>query len=120
MNRISTACIVALLFSACANGDSDNVSPEKESSFKKQAVELKQRSVYEIKPDNTYVELNSGKAVKLQYNEANGRVTEQITNREIDFFVDETTQDTVDATGQVVNNTLRKTKDGSYEVVGKN
>jgi len=103
---IIIAILLAALYS-CANGDSDNVSPASE-------MLLKQRTVYEIKPDNTYVELNTGRKVKLQYDTISNRVTEQITNREIDYFVDQVSIDTVDAEGFVVNNRMRKKTDGTY------
>jgi hypothetical protein len=110
--------VALIMASACANGNSDNVSQQSESTVGKDAAEIKQdlkrRSVYEIKPDNTYVELNTGKVVKLQYDETTQRVKEQITNREIDYFIDQTTNDTVDATGRVVNYTLIKKQDGTY------
>lgn len=114
MYKVSSVAIVASLLIGCANGNSDNVSQERQPAIEQEAVNLKERSAYEIKPDNTYVELITGKRVKLQYDDATGRITEQVSNREIDYFIDEATHDTVDANGQVMNNRLVKKPDGTY------
>lgn len=70
--------------------------------------------VHEIRRDNTYVDLESGKRLMLRFDSTTGYVVEQNTNRRVNYFVDEATMDTINARGKVINNKVIRKADGSY------
>jgi hypothetical protein len=105
---------LAILIAGCSGNNSNNDVNDAATPPTELKQQLKKRAAYEIRPDNTYVELNTGKRVKLQYDKNTQRVTEQISNREIDYFIDEASHDTVDGSGRIVNHIMTKKPDGTY------
>jgi hypothetical protein len=69
-----------------------------------------------IRPDVSYVDLTSGKQVRLRVDTVTRYVVNAETSQPIYFYIDPSTSDTFDRSGQVVNNALIRGNDGSYTV----
>lgn len=111
---------VIMMLISCTNNAHDEKQKQANSEEKittdadELRREVRTRSAYAIIPDNTYVELNTGKRIKLIYDSSSGKIMEQGTFRQIDLFIDEATNDTVDFMGSIMNYKIKKKKDGTY------
>jgi len=69
-----------------------------------------------INPDANYVDLKTGKSVKLRVDTVNHYVVEASSSQPIYFYIDPSTNDTFDRSGTLVNNALVRGADGEYTV----
>lgn len=69
-----------------------------------------------IRPDNTYVDLTTGRKIKIAVDSASRNIIDEGTGRAVLFFIDPSTKDTFDTKGRRVNNALIKGNDNSWNV----
>ena len=68
------------------------------------------------KTDSAYVDLNTGKTVKLEKDEATGRMVNVETRKPVDIYVNTNTKDTIyGVTGEVINGKVILLEDGKYK-----
>lgn len=65
---------------------------------------------------SSYYDLNSGKTVKLEKDEATGLMVDADTRQPVYIYVDKRTDDTIyGVTGEVINGKVMKLEDGKYK-----
>ncbi len=67
---------------------------------------------------SSYIDLETGKEIIIERNLTTGEAFEAATGKPVRLYVDLQTGDTVDgSTGEVVNNRIRKTLSGTWEII---
>lgn len=69
-----------------------------------------------IRPDNTYVDLATGRKVKVRVDSISRDIIDEATNQPVLFFIDPSANDTFDRKGRKVNNALIRANDSSWTV----
>lgn len=69
-----------------------------------------------LDPAASYVDLRTGKQVKLRVDTVTKYVVEESSNQPIMYYINPSTNDTFDRSGRVVNNALRKGENGDYSI----
>ncbi|MEJ7831086.1 MAG: hypothetical protein WKF91_22965 [Segetibacter sp.] len=69
-----------------------------------------------IRPDNTYVDLTTGRKIKIVADSVSRDIIDEGTGEAVMFFIDPSTNDTFDRKGRRVNNALIKGNDNSWNV----
>ena len=77
---------------------------------------LKINSMYRIKRDATYVDLNTGKKLALRMDSVNNVIIDNATSFPVPFFIDLETNDTIDQHGRIVNNAILPGKNGLWKL----
>ena len=77
---------------------------------------LKINSMYRIKRDATYVDLNTGKKLALRMDSVNNVIIDNATSFPVPFFIDLETHDTIDQHGRIVNNAILPGKNGLWKL----
>ncbi len=103
----------AMLTTGCGNGSPDVGAKDTLSNMEQS---LKRNSVYRIKRDHTYVDLNTGKKLELEIDTISQRVIDKITRYPVLHFIDITVNDTLDQSGRVINSAIRRVADGSWYI----
>ncbi|TDH20038.1 hypothetical protein EXU57_21635 [Segetibacter sp. 3557_3] len=67
-------------------------------------------------PSGTYVDLASGKAVKLKRDSVSHYIVDESTSSPVSYYVNTATSDTFDRSGRVVNNALIKDANNMWSV----
>lgn len=75
-----------------------------------------QTSIVHLDPSVSYVNLKTGKQVKLRVDTVTKYVVEETTNQPVMYYINPSTNDTFDRTGRVVNHALIKNSNGDYSV----
>jgi hypothetical protein len=118
---VITAIAVACL-SACKDGTESTTTTDStlnSSSTSATGSEMSSAtstSTINIRPDASYVDLKSGKQVKLRVDTTTNYVVNVETNEPIYYYIDPSTSDTFDRGGQNVSNALIRGSDGNYTV----
>lgn len=101
---------------ACNNSstaDTDDTDTVLVGAAEKQTTRVVNSS---FNPDGSYVDLSTGKTVKLTRNETDGTIMNMETSQPVEFYVDMSTHDTFYAkTGTVVNYALLQ-EEGKYKL----
>lgn len=115
----SVAALAIMGFAACNNEKteettmSDTVNAGGVSDVSGSRVSMRQAP----DPNGSYVDLKTGKPVKLKRDDNYGYVVNLETNEPVEFYVDMNLQDTFyGKTGDVVNNALTRDNAGIYEL----
>lgn len=103
----------ATLTTGCGSGSPDVAAKDTLTNLEQS---LKINSVYRIKRDHTYVDLNTGKRLELEIDTISHRVIDKITRYPVLHFIDLTANDTLDQSGRVINRAIRKGADGSWYI----
>lgn len=69
-----------------------------------------------LNPSASYVDLSSGKKVRLRVDTVTKYIVNEVTNQPIMYYIDPTTNDTFDRQGRIVNRALRRGSSGDYTV----
>ncbi len=69
-----------------------------------------------VRPDNTYVDLTTGRKVNIRVDSISRDIIDEGTGEVVTFFIDPSTKDTFDRKGRRVNNALMKGNDNSWNV----
>ncbi len=102
-----------MLTTGCGNGSQD-VGDKDTLKNLKQNLEV--NSVYRIKRDHTYVDLNTGKKLELEMDTISQRVIDKTTRYPVPFFIDLTLNDTLDQNGRLINSAIRRVANGSWYI----
>ena len=98
---------------SCSN-QKDKSGQDKEDAVLESKFKI--NSVYRIKRDHTYVDLNTGKKLSLRNDTISQKIIDEATGFPVPFIIDVTEQDTIDASGRIVNNAILPGKDGNWYV----
>lgn len=93
-----------------------NEKKNADSSVRKERSKLKINSVYRVKRDRTYVDLNTGKKISLMEDSLNKTIVDAHTGFPVPFFIDIDTNDTIDEHGRIVNNALLPGENGLWKL----
>ncbi len=69
-----------------------------------------------MRPDNTYVDLVTGRKVKVRVDTVSHSIIDVVTRQPVSFFIDPATKDTFDVKGRRVNNALIRGNHNSWTV----
>lgn len=121
---VATFCIVA-----CNNGqqtavttDSSTTSTGTTSGVSNQSATdptvttTTTSTTVHLNPSASYVDLRSGKKVKLRVDTVTKYIVNEVTNQPVMYYIDPSTNDTFDRQGRVVNRALIKGSNGDYTV----
>jgi hypothetical protein len=113
------AAMAIVSFSACNNGSNettstDSITTSTESSTTNEGASINASGTATFNENASYVDLKTGKTVKLKKNPATGYITNLEDNSEVMYYFNPVTNDTFDRSGYVVNTYLIRGNDGSY------
>lgn len=69
-----------------------------------------------LDPSASYVDLKTGKPVKLRVDTVTKYIVEEATNEPVMYYVNPATKDTFDRTGRLVNLALVRSESGDYSI----
>lgn len=72
--------------------------------------------IFIVRPDNTYVDLTTGRKVKIRVDSISALITDKETGKVVDFIIDPSSKDTFDRKGRRVNNALKKGQNNSWSI----
>ncbi len=120
-NKLITGIIATIIFTACR--DNNNTFKRQialtTDSVSHNTVDsniLIEPSAFVIRADNTYVDLETGRKVKLRVDSISRDIIDDATNQLVPFFIDPSTNDTFDTKGRKVNNALIRANDSSWMI----
>jgi hypothetical protein len=64
----------------------------------------------------SYVDLKTGKPVKLRVDTVTHYIVEEVTNQPVMYFINPATNDTFDRSGRIVNRALIRSSNGDYTI----
>jgi hypothetical protein len=116
--------ILALFtIAACNNGentsatDSTTVSTgTTEAGTTSTSTTSGRSTTFQVDPSASYVDLRTGKSVKLKVDTVTKYVVDEVTNQPIMYFINPATNDTFDRSGRVVSHALVRGTNGDYTV----
>src|SRR4051812_44750070 len=119
------SCAVLIAASSCNNDqstttttDSSTVSTPAEqvgTETTTQTTTTRTRTI-QLNPSSSYVDLTSGKKVRLRVDTVTKYIVNEVTNQPISYYIDPSTNDTFDRQGRIVNMALRRSTSGGYSV----
>lgn len=106
--------VLAIVILSCNNNKDGEGRDDR--NVEKVESKLKINSVYRIKRDGTYVDLNTGKRIMLRQDSLSKAIVNDVTGFPVAFFIDVDTNDTVDQQGRIVNNALLPGENGTWKL----
>ncbi|MCW3109223.1 MAG: hypothetical protein JWQ09_3729 [Segetibacter sp.] len=112
---------VLLIIAACNNGtsttntDSTTISTDTSQATSSSVSSLNQATVH-LDPSASYVELKTGKPVKLRVDTVTKYIVNEVTNEPVMYYINPATNDTFDRSGRLVNRALIRNANGDYSV----
>lgn len=112
---------VLLFLGACNSGtsttstDSTTVSTDTSQATSSNVSSLNHATVH-LDPSASYVDLTTGKPVKLRVDTVTKYIVNEVTNQPIMYYVNPATNDTFDRSGRLVNRALIRSSNGDYSV----
>jgi hypothetical protein len=116
------AGLLALLsMTACNNGssttttDSTTVSAETSQTGSSDVAASNNTQVH-FDPSASYVDLKSGKSVKLRVDTVTHYIVDEVTNQPVMYYINPATSDTFDQRGRLVSRALIRSANGDYTI----
>jgi hypothetical protein len=114
--------LVLLGMTACNSGstttttDSTTVAVDTSQQSSSSTVSGSSNTAVHFDPSASYVDLKTGKPVKLRVDTVTHYIVEEVTNQPVMFYINPATNDTFDRTGRIVNRALTRGSNGDYTV----
>lgn len=106
------AALAVFSFTACTDNDKDSEELSTTSTTTESHTAMESGYDINVNPETEYIDLNTGKPVKLRVDTVTHYIVFAETNEPVTFFVDPTVQDTFDVKGQNVSDVLVRTETG--------
>ncbi|GEO12243.1 hypothetical protein [Segetibacter aerophilus] len=117
---LGTMCFLVAMV-ACNNGESTTTTDSTtvstgSSQTSNDEVAASQNIRVQLDPSVSYVDLKTGKPVKLRVDTVTRYIVNEVSNEPVTYYINPATSDTFDARGRLVNRALVRSSDGDYTI----
>lgn len=109
-----------VLTTACNNGGTTTTTDSTmvtSGDIKPSNVSASKNITVHFDPEANYVDLKTGKPIKLKVDTSGSSIVEEESNQPVTYYVNPATNDTFDGSGRMVNRALIKGANGEYTIV---
>lgn len=122
INFLAPAGLLFLLcIAACNNGTSTTTTDSTtlttgSAQTGTESVSASKNITVHLDPSASYVDLKTGKPVKLRVDTVTKYIVDEVTNQPVMYYINPATKDTFDQNGRLVSRALIRSSNGDYSV----